>query len=51
MQTFRQRLTRQVHAAVSSPEHGVQFPYDFAAYAKCAAGCMGKKLNRNKANE
>jgi hypothetical protein len=45
MQTYKQRLARKVHAAVSSPEHGVTFPYDFAAYAKCAASCMGKKLN------
>ena len=47
MQTYKQILARQVHAAVSSPEVGVTYPYGFAAYAKCAAGCMGKKLNRD----
>ena len=43
-QTFRQRLSRQVNAAVRSPEQGVTFPYGFATYARCAAKCNGKKL-------
>lgn len=44
--TFAQRLTLQVHSA-STKMAGVTMPYGFAAYAKAAAKCKGKKLTHN----
>ena len=43
--SFAQRLALQVHKAASSPMQGVTMPYGFAAYAKAAAGCKGKRLS------
>ena len=48
--TFAQRLALQVFAAVRSPmgdnknSTGARFPYGFAAYAKAAATCQGRRL-------
>jgi hypothetical protein len=48
--TFAQRLALQVYAAVRSPmgdnknSTGARFPYGFAAYAKAAATCQGRRL-------
>lgn len=43
--TFAQRLALYTHKAVSSPMQGVTMPYGFAAYAKAAARCKGKRLS------
>ena len=43
--SFAQRLALQVHKSVSSPMQGVTMPYGFAAYAKAAASCKGKRLS------
>lgn len=48
--SFAQRLTLQIGKAAKSPlgdngdSNGASFPYDFAAYAKAAASCNGKRL-------
>lgn len=47
MATFKQRLTLQVFAATGSKETNVSFPYGFAKYAKAAAACKGKKLDKH----
>jgi hypothetical protein len=43
--SFAQRLALQVNRAVSSPLQGVTMPYGFAAYAKAASSCIGKRLS------
>jgi hypothetical protein len=49
--SFRQRLALQVGRAARSPAGdnqdslGASFPYGFAAYARVAAACKGKKLS------
>jgi hypothetical protein len=47
--TYKQRLTTQVFAATDSRlgSNSAQFPYGFAAYAKVAAKCVGKKLDKH----
>ena len=42
--SFAQRLALQVNKAVSSPMQGVTMPYGFAAYARAAAACKGKRI-------
>lgn len=45
--TFKQRLALQVFAATGSKETNVTFPYGFSSYAKVAAKCIGKKLDKH----
>lgn len=47
--SYSQRLALLVHSAVGRPEAGAAFPYGFAAYAKAAASCNGKRLAPRKA--
>ena len=42
--SYSQRLALLVHRAVGRPDTGAAFPYGFAAYAKAAAACKGKRL-------
>ena len=42
--SYSQRLSLMVHRAVGRPDAGAAFPYGFAAYAKAAAACKGKRL-------
>ena len=47
--SYSQRLSLLVHRAVGRPDAGASFPYGFAAYAKAAATCQGKRLAPRKA--
>ena len=47
--SYAQRLNLLVHRAVGRPDQGAAFPYGFAAYAKAAASCKGKRLAPRKA--
>ena len=42
--SYAQRLNLLVYRAVGRPDAGASFPYGFAAYAKVAASCKGKRL-------
>ena len=42
--SYSQRLSLLVYRAVGRPDAGASFPYGFAAYAKAAATCKGKRL-------
>ena len=42
--SYSQRLNLLVYRAVGRPDAGASFPYGFAAYAKVAATCKGKRL-------
>ena len=47
--SYAQRLSLLVHRAVGRPDTGASFPYGFAAYAKVAAKCKGKRLAPRRA--
>ena len=47
--SYSQRLNLLVYRAVGRPDQGASFPYGFAAYAKAAATCKGKRLQPRKA--
>ena len=47
--SYSQRLALLVHRAVGRPDAGASFPYGFAAYAKAAATCKGKRLQARRA--
>lgn len=47
--SYAQRLALVVHSAASSRMDGknVQFPYGFERYARVAASCRGRKLEKH----
>ena len=47
--SFKQRLALQIFAATNSrmDQANVSFPYGFEKYAKAAAKCKGKKLDKH----
>ena len=47
--SYAQRLNLLVYRAVGRPDTGASFPYGFAAYAKAAASCKGKRLAPRRA--
>ena len=47
--SYSQRLSLLVYRAVGRPDAGATFPYGFAAYAKAAVSCQGKRLAPRKA--
>lgn len=47
--SYKQQLIRQVFSATDSrmDSKNVSFPYGFEAYAKAAASCKGRKLDKH----